>query len=174
MFYYSFSIGFTEIPRALSCLNIFTVGCPFKCKGCQNPDLQDFYNKNRKELNLKDIQQVIDNSKGYIQGICWLGGEPLFQFKDCVQNNRKLKAANPNFICTLFTGYTLSKIKSDNTSEYEELLNAKLDYIIDGQWNGYPLGNPKCNQKVYKFQLNPNTNYYDFIEISYQDYRNGK
>lgn len=172
MYFHSFSIGFTEIPRALSCLNIFTIGCPFKCKGCQNPDLQNFDHKDRKILNINDIKTAIDNSQGYIQGICWLGGEPLFQFKELVQINRKIKELFPKLIITVFTGYQLDKIKSINYNEYEELLNANIDYIIDGQWNGFPLGNLNCNQKIYKYIFNENSEESDFLEISYQDYKN--
>lgn len=170
MYYHSLSIGFIEIPNINSCLNIYTVGCPFKCKGCHNPDLQDLYHKDRKELTIIDIITPIKNSNNFINGICWLGGEPLFQFKDFIKTNYKIKKELPNILISLFTGYTLDNIIIDYPNEYQELIKLQLNYIIDGQWNGHPLSDPNTNQKIYKFNYDLN----DYIQISYEEYKHGK
>lgn len=170
MFYHSLSVGFVEIPKINASLNIYTVGCPFKCKGCHNPDLQDINHKDRKELSIVDIINPIKHSNNFINGVCWLGGEPLYQFKDFVNINIDLKRRFPDIIISLFTGYILEEIKRDHPEEYETLLYLKLNYIIDGQWNGFPISHEKTNQKIYIYDNNTE----DYVRISYKDYINKK
>lgn len=170
MYYHTLSIGFVEIPKINASLNIYTVGCPFKCKGCHNPDLQDLYHKDRKKLNISDIETPIKNSNNFINGICWLGGEPLFQFNEFIKINRDIRKSFPNIYISLFTGYTLTDIKSKYPDEYEDLIKINFKYIIDGQWNGFPINDEKTNQKIYTF----NYMLEDYTQISYEDYKNGK
>jgi organic radical activating enzyme len=170
MFYHSLNIGFIEIPNTNASLNIYTVGCPFKCNGCHNPDLQNLYHPERKQLTSLELEKYIDNSNGFINGICWLGGEPLFQFKDFIAINHKLRTKYKDIIIALYTGYTISNIKNDNLEEYLALRDIELNYIIDGQWNGFPLSHEKTNQKIYKFDYNLN----DYIEITYKDFMTKK
>ena len=114
MFYHSFSIGYVEIPSLNSTLNIYTVGCPFHCVGCQNPELQDINHIERKELDIKEIVRAINESFGIIQGICWLGGEPFFQFDECIKISKKLKQFLPNIPITAYTGYTIENLLEKN------------------------------------------------------------
>ena len=129
MFYHSFSIGYVEIPSLNSTLNIYTVGCPFHCIGCQNPELQDINHKERKELDIKEIVRAVNESFGIIQGICWLGGEPFFQFDECIKISKRFLE------------------KNSDIPKY-------FDLIIDGQWNGHPISDPLTNQRFWKSQNN--------------------
>ena len=170
MFYHSLNIGFIEIPKINASLNIYTVGCPFKCKGCHNPDLQNINHPERKVLESQMIEKYIHSSNGFINGICWLGGEPLFQFKDFISINHKLKSSFKDISIVLFTGYTLSEIKEQHPEEYTDLLNLKLSYIIDGTWTGLPISDPNTNQKIYKFDYSTE----DYVQISFEEFKNGK
>lgn len=163
MFYHSFSIGYVEIPSLNSTLNIYTVGCPFHCVGCQNPELQDINHKERKELDIKEIVRAINESFGIIQGICWLGGEPFFQFDECIKISKRLKQLLPNIPVTAYTGYTIENLleKNSDIPKYFEL-------IIDGQWNGHPISDPLTNQRFWKSQNNK------FIQLTYEQYKNIK
>lgn len=170
MYYHSLSVGFVEIPKINASLNIYTVGCPFKCKGCHNPDLQDLNHKDRKKLTIDDIINPIENSNGFINGICWLGGEPLYQFNEFLKINLDIRKKYPKINITLYTGYTLENIKKDYEIEYNSLQHIYLNYIIDGQWNGYPISHEKTNQKIYTFDHTIN----DYIPISYNKFKNVK
>lgn len=170
MFYHSLNIGFIEIPHISASLNIYTVGCPFKCKGCHNPDLQNINHPDRKILKSEIIETYINNSKGLIDGLCWLGGEPLFQFKDFISINHSLRYTFKNLSIALYTGYAISDIKKNHQNEYTDLINLKLNYIIDGTWNGLPISDPNTNQKIYKFDHNIE----DYIQISFKEFKNGK
>ena len=160
MFYHSFSIGYVEIPSLNSTLNIYTVGCPFHCKGCQNPELQNIDHEERKVLNVNEIVKAVENSFGIIQGVCWLGGEPFFQFEECVSISKELKEKLPNIPITAYTGYTI-----ENLLEKDKFLAKYFDLIIDGQWNGHPISDPLTNQRFWKSINNK------FVQLTYEQYK---
>lgn len=163
MYYHSLSIGYVEIPNLNSTLNIYTVGCPFHCKGCQNPDLQNINNPERKILLISDIIKAIENSFGIIEGICWLGGEPFYQFEECIEISSLVKQQLSTCLITVFTGYTIEELldKNSNIPKY-------FDLIIDGQWNGHPISDPLTNQRFWK------SNGDNFSQLTYEQYKNVK
>lgn len=163
MFYHSFSIGYVEIPSLNSTLNIYTVGCPFHCVGCQNPELQDINHKERKELDIKEIVRAVNESFGIIQGICWLGGEPFFQFDECIKISKRLKQLLPNIPITAYTGYTIENLLTKNSD-----IPKYFDLIIDGQWNGHPISDPLTNQRFWKSIDDK------FVQLTYEQYTNVK
>ena len=163
MFYHSFSIGYIEIPSLNSTLNIYTVGCPFHCVGCQNPELQDINHIERKELDIKEIVRAVNESFGIIQGICWLGGEPFFQFDECIKISKKLKQLLPNIPITAYTGYTIENLLEKNID-----IPKYFDLIIDGQWNGHPISDPLTNQRFWKSIDDK------FVQLTYEQYTNVK
>ena len=162
MYYHSVNIGYIEVPSLNATLNIYTVGCPFHCNGCQNPELQDINHKDRKILFVDDIIKTIKNSFGIIQGICWLGGEPFFQFDECITVSKKIKETLDIPIIA-FTGYSIETLLEKNT-----LLAKYFDLIIDGQWNGHPISDPLTNQRFWK------SNNEKFIQFKYEQYKNIK
>lgn len=162
MYYHSFSIGYVEIPSLNSTLNIYTVGCPFHCQGCQNPELQDINHKERKVLSVNEIIKTITNSFGIIEGVCWLGGEPFFQFEECVKISKEIKEKLHTPI-TAYTGYTI-----EDLLEKDKSLAKYFDLIIDGQWNGHPISDPLTNQRFWKGIDNK------FVQLTYEQYKNVK
>lgn len=163
MYYHSLSIGYVEIPNLNSTLNIYTVGCPFHCKGCQNPDLQNINNPERKILLTSDIIKAVKNSFGIVEGICWLGGEPFYQFEECIEISSLIKQQLSTCLIAAFTGYTIEELldKNSNIPKY-------FDLIIDGQWNGHPISDPLTNQRFWK------SNGDNFSQLTYEQYKNVK
>lgn len=102
MYFHSFNIGYIDIPNTVT-LNIYTVGCPHHCVGCHSVDLQDINHKDRQILTASLINEKLQTGKGYFQGICWLGGDPLYQFDDFIQINQELKHFNNDLLITAFT-----------------------------------------------------------------------
>ena len=163
MFYHSFSIGYVEVPSLNSTLNIYTVGCPFHCNGCQNKELQDINHIERKELDVHEIVRAVKDSFGIIQGICWLGGEPFFQFDSCLKISKELKEEMLNIPVIAYTGYAIEKLLDKNSD-----IPKYFDLIIDGQWNGHPISDPLTNQRFWKREKNK------FIQLTYEQYKNIK
>lgn len=167
MYFHSFAVKFMEVPFVSSTLNIYTVGCIHNCKGCHSKDLQNINHPERRILMIDKLFNVIDQSDRFIQAICWLGGDPLYQFEDCINISKQIKEKYPHLLNVVFTGYTLSDLLKDSMKQM--LLEAGyIDFIIDGEWNGHILGDKECNQKIYHF----NQEMKKFDELTYDEYKN--
>ena len=66
-------------------LTVYFCGCSFHCKGCQNPELQDFSGGTQYEFKDLEEELVAKYNKGEYDYICYLGGEPLQQEEDYVR-----------------------------------------------------------------------------------------
>lgn len=102
MYFHSFNVGYIDIPNTTT-LNIYTVGCPHQCKGCHAPDLQNFNHPARLKLTADLIKEKLESCKDFYQGICWLGGDPLYQYEDFIKINQQLKEDNPELLIAAFT-----------------------------------------------------------------------
>jgi pyruvate-formate lyase-activating enzyme len=71
--------------------------------GCHAPDLQNFNHPARLVLTTDLILEKLNTCKDFYQGICWLGGDPLYQFEEFIQINQELKLHNPKLLITAFT-----------------------------------------------------------------------
>ena len=102
MYFHSFNVGYIDIPNTTT-LNIYTVGCPHNCIGCHAADLQDFNHKERQLLTTDLILEKLNNANGFYDGICWLGGDPLFQFDEFIKINQELKMSKPKIFISCYT-----------------------------------------------------------------------
>lgn len=145
MYYHSFNVGFIDIPNVTT-LNIYTVGCIHNCSGCHSKDLQDINHKERKILTSDLIIEKLKSNTDFYKGICWLGGDPLYQFDEFININRELKLNyNKELLITAFTGYEFEKMELDKQLD----LISYVDILIDGPWTGKVLSDPETNQKIW-------------------------
>jgi anaerobic ribonucleoside-triphosphate reductase activating protein len=161
MYFHSFNVGYIDIPNTTT-LNIYTVGCPHNCIGCHAADLQDFNHKERQLLTADLILEKLNNANGFYDGICWLGGDPLFQFDEFVKINQELKMTKPEICISCYTGYEYNKLPIDKQLD----LILCIDILIDGKWNGKMLHEEGCNQKIW---INKNNT---LKEITYLEFKN--
>jgi anaerobic ribonucleoside-triphosphate reductase activating protein len=82
---------------------IWFQGCSIRCKGCINPHLWSFVEKNL--ISPKELAKSIAGSE-----VTLLGGEPLDQ-ADILEFIKELKLRDIGII--LFTGYSLTNLKGD-------------------------------------------------------------
>lgn len=118
------------------CVSLWMQGCPFHCKGCQNPETWDFnggYEISEIELYEKILKGLSAN--GIQRNFSILGGEPL-----CEENLeytyriiRKVKKFYPNIKIFIWTGYTFSSLTKKNNLVVNYILNT-IDVLIDGQF----------------------------------------
>lgn len=118
-------------------------GCNHKCKNCQNPETWD---DNNGSLYTEDTEEYIleQLSKGYIQGITFSGGDPLYE------NNllhlysliSKIRIYFPSKSIWLYTGYTIEQIVNPEYSTVDEMEDSYLrqqiisncDVVVDGRY----------------------------------------
>ena len=111
------------------CVSFWTQGCPFKCKGCHNPQTWDFNGGEDLPNDIKGqiVKAISDNN--ITRNFSILGGEPL-----CEQNIElvkeillAVKTAYPHIKVFLWTGYELEDIK-------DTLILEKVDVLITGPY----------------------------------------
>jgi anaerobic ribonucleoside-triphosphate reductase activating protein len=113
-------------------VSIFFCGCHFHCKECFNEELQDFnYGQN---FTNETLQLLIELGKpDYIKGYSILGGEPLDQNLDELENI--LKTLKSNIKNTNKTIWMWSGWKYENLSDRQrEIVNKYVDVLVDGQF----------------------------------------
>ena len=172
MYFLNFNDGFIEVPGASPSLNIYTVGCEHHCKGCHAPDLQNINHENRQELTFELLKKKLNSIPGFYKSVCWLGGDPFFQFEDCYKISKELEKEFPNIINVVYTGYNWEeffKTLADKTY-IEKPWSLPFNYIIDGTWNGKMLGQEGCNQKIW-WNNSLLSCLFTFTEISYEEYK---
>lgn len=116
-------------------LTFFVQGCPIKCKGCHNPELQSFGGGH--PFDGEVLSSIIKGltANGIQRNLCIMGGEPL-----CEENKfltymviEKVKSELPDTPVYIWTGYTLEDIANRNDDRVNKIL-ALTDYLIDGPY----------------------------------------
>ncbi len=64
-----------DFPNHVAC-TVFLQGCNFRCPFCQNKDLV-IGNQNLEAITFDDFFKFLEKRKGFIDGVCVTGGEPL-------------------------------------------------------------------------------------------------
>lgn len=118
-------------------VSLFVSGCPIHCKGCFNPEAQDFAaGQPFTETAMSEILHHLE--KDEISGLSILGGEPL-----CPENIREtawivlraINALRPDQTIWLYTGYTLEQLAARMKDEEIMFpLLCLIDVLVDGEF----------------------------------------
>ncbi len=117
------------------CVSFFVQGCPHRCPGCFNLETWDFQNgKPYTEQVKKEIIDAI-GANDITRNFSVLGGEPmasqnLTMTEEVVTMVRK---TYPEITIFLWTGYTLSQLKSVDNGQVNNILD-QIDVLIDGEF----------------------------------------
>lgn len=133
--------SFLEIPGMI-CSSIYFSGCPFRCKGCQNTELQELSCGTKSSVD--DIIQKI-NSNQLAKWACFLGGEPFFQ-PDFLFN----LCSNISKPIGIYTGFTFDTI---NTKFHHIISLPNVKFLKTGCYDEALLKSDEfpitTNQEVY-------------------------
>ncbi len=77
-----------DYPEKIACM-VYTIGCPFRCPYCHNPELVDETVTNR--ISEKEILDFLEIRTGILDGIVITGGEPTMHGEKLVSFMRKVK-----------------------------------------------------------------------------------
>ena len=126
---------------------IWLQGCPFRCPGCFNADLQPI--EGGSEYSIDAVLELILNTPG-IEGVSFSGGEPFYQAGPLAKLARELQENHLSVFC--YTGYTIDRIKSGGNPAHLELLEY-IDILADGKYekDRRPANNwvGSGNQQIY-------------------------
>lgn len=117
-----YQITLNDDPYLRISLTFFCSGCKFKCKGCQQPNLQN--PKNGKITKLREIKDIIDGHYKLIECVCFGGGDWYFYPYQLQQISKYCK--ENNLITILYTG-----------ARYEDIKTSIIDYldiVIEGRY----------------------------------------
>lgn len=117
-------------------VSLWMQGCPFHCKGCQNPETWSFDGGIEIEYdNLINKLINLISENGIQRNFSILGGEPLApsNFAITTQIIDKIKKIFPNIKIFIWTGYTLEELKENKYYSYF-LNNSPVDVLITGRY----------------------------------------
>lgn len=72
----TFANSFTDMPSARPAFTVYTQGCNRKCDHCHNAHLIPF---GPAKMIWADVLETIKDRLGWIEGVCFSGGEPTLQ-----------------------------------------------------------------------------------------------
>lgn len=108
---------------------IWVQGCPLRCQDCCNPEMLDLIPK--QQYTVSELTEIIFNTKE-IQGLTFLGGEPLLQSAALAELATLAQAQQLSVM--VFTGYTYQHIKKCHNPDWNSLL-AQTDLLISGPFD---------------------------------------
>ncbi len=114
--------------------SIYVSGCPFRCKNCWNASIWNFSVGH--DFTPAFEKAVIDDLKpDYIEGITFLGGEPMLNTPVLLQiahDVRRVYGTSKNIWC--WTGYTWEELMRPGTTDDKLELLHLTDILIDGRF----------------------------------------
>lgn len=159
-------LSLVNYPGVVAC-TIFTLGCPWRCKFCQNSTLAMGTDENR--VPEKEVLDYLKKRRGLVDGICISGGEPtihsgLTEFaKKCKKIGVKVKldtnGVNPKRVREMLEARVLDYIAMDiklPLKNYEdvtctwadpEILQETIDLIKE-----YGRGVKQKDGSIYKIE----------------------
>lgn len=113
------------------CVSVYVSGCDLHCKGCHNPEAQNFnYGEELTEDLVKKIISSL-NANGVMRKLCILGGEPLHPFNVPTTEYliKRCKEVFHNLEIYVWTGYEYEQLK--DKKEYKYIFD-NITCLIDG------------------------------------------
>lgn len=117
-------------------LSVFVSGCTNNCKGCFNPEAQDFnygipYDRTIEDAILHEL------SKDYYHGLTILGGEPMERDnqKGILKLIRRVKRDLPKKTIWVYTGFLYEDLLPGGKRYFEDTtegIMANIDVLVDG------------------------------------------
>ena len=110
---------------------VWCQGCLRRCPGCCNPHMQSIERKHLVEVD-KLMELIIKHkADGGIEGVSFIGGEPILQAEGFAELARKCQDAGLSVL--LFTGYSYKDLLIADNYFIKTLLE-NTDILVDGEF----------------------------------------
>lgn len=120
-------IPVTDVEGVGTRFAIWVQGCSIHCKGCANSHMWNFDGGTTYDANT--FIEIIKSYKDKIEGITWLGGEPLEQIEAVTVISKAVQEMGLSVI--VFTGFNYGTLKA--RADFKEL-SKYIDILIDGRY----------------------------------------
>jgi len=120
-------IPITDVEGVGTRFAIWVQGCSLHCKGCANSQMWD--KEGGTLYNTDDLINLIKSYKDRVEGVTFLGGEPLEQIESVTEISRAVQGFGLSVI--VFTGYEYKSL--EHKAGFQELIKY-VDILIDGRY----------------------------------------
>ena len=120
-------IPITDVEGVGTRFAIWVQGCSIRCKGCANSHMWD--KEGGTLYNTDDLINLIKSYKDRVEGVTFLGGEPLEQIQAVTEISKAVQSFGLSVI--VFTGYEYKDLKCN--LDFQELVKY-VDILIDGRY----------------------------------------
>ena len=120
-------IPITDVEGVGTRFAIWVQGCSIHCKGCANSHMWDFDSGTL--YNTNDLINLISSYKDRVEGVTFLGGEPLEQIEAVTEVSKAVQSFGLSVI--VFTGYEYKSL--EHRADFQELIKY-VDILIDGRY----------------------------------------
>lgn len=110
-------------------IGIWTIGCPRRCRGCSNPELQA--SDPTKNIPVSDILIPAKKYFSSANGVTITGGEPFFQPEELCELVNELRKTGYTDIL-IYTGFTIDELRQRG-GVYTDILSL-TGVLIDGEY----------------------------------------
>ena len=114
--------------------SLYVSGCPFHCIDCFNASIWDFKAGHEYTQALED--KIIDDLRpSYVQGLTFLGGEPMLNTPVLLPLARRIRAEfGQSKDIWSWTGYTWEELMREGETPDKRELLALIDVLVDGRY----------------------------------------
>lgn len=142
-------IPITDVEGIGTRFAIWVQGCSLHCKGCANSHMWD--KEGGTLYNTDDLINLIKSYKDRVEGVTFLGGEPLEQIQAVTVISKAVQEIGLSVI--VFTGYEYKSL--EHKADFQELIKY-VDILIDGRYEQDKTDYSRAwvgssNQKYYYF-----------------------
>lgn len=120
-------IPITDVEGVGTRFAIWVQGCSIRCKGCANSHMWD--KEGGTLYNTDDLINLIKSYKDRVEGVTFLGGEPLEQILAVTEISKAVQSFGLSVI--VFTGYEYKDL--EHNLDFQELIKY-VDILIDGRY----------------------------------------
>lgn len=120
-------IPITDVEGVGTRFAIWVQGCSIHCNGCANFHMWD--KEGGTLYNTDDFISLIKQYKDRVEGVTFLGGEPLEQIEAITEISKAVQEIGLSVI--VFTGYEYSNL--EQRADFQELIKY-VDILIDGKY----------------------------------------
>lgn len=120
-------IPITDVEGVGTRFAIWVQGCSIRCKGCANSHMWD--KEGGTLYNTDDFINLIKQYKDRVEGVTFLGGEPLEQILAVTEISKAVQSFGLSVI--VFTGYEYKDL--EHNLDFQELIKY-VDILIDGRY----------------------------------------